>query len=138
MSQREYERDRPRPHGGPGAVVGASVALLLIQGVLSILEGVSALADDRVYVVVHHYAFKFDLTVWGWIQVVLGAVLFVAGLGMLSGALWARVAGLMLVSFNVIASFMFLPYQPLWSIVQLGIGVFLVWSLCTTATDDMQ
>jgi hypothetical protein len=140
MSQSQDEPNRLRPHGDSGSravVTGAYVAvvLLLVQGVLSVLEGVSSLADDRVYVQVVHYAFRFDLTAWGWIQLIVGVLLFVAGLGLLRGALWALVTALMLASLNIILNFMFLPYQPVWSLVQIGIGVFVIWSLCTSAMD---
>lgn len=140
MSQSQDEPNRLRPHGdgeSPAVVTGAylAVVLLLVHGVLSILEGVSALANDRVYVQVVHYAFRFDLTAWGWIQLIIGVLLILAGLGLLRGALWALVTALMLASLSIIVNFMFLPYQPVWSVIQIGIGAFIIWSLCTAAMD---
>ena len=138
MSQ--YGQDRPRTDVDPLAVTGVyvAVALLLVQGVLSVLEGVAAIAGDHVYVVIHTYTYKFDLTAWGWTQLVLGVVMSGTGLGLLRNMAWARATGIALASLNVITNFMFLPYQPLWSITLIGISVFLIWSLCTATADDLR
>jgi hypothetical protein len=31
----------------------------------------------------------------------------------------------------VVANFLFLPYSPVWSVVLIAMGVFIIWSLCT-------
>lgn len=138
MSQ--YGSNGPRPEVNPLAVTGVyvAVALLLVQGVLSVLEGIAAIAKDQVYVAIGDYAYKFDLTAWGWIKLVLGVAMFLTGLGLLSRALWARVAGIVLASLSVILNFMFLPYQPWWSITLIAIGVFLIWSLGTSDADGLR
>jgi len=34
--------------------------------------------------------------------------------------------------FSAIASFMFLPYYPVWSIIVIAIDLFIIWALLTT------
>jgi len=44
------------------------------------------------------YVFKFDTTTWGWVHMVIGVVVFAAGIGLLAGATWARVVAVVLPS----------------------------------------
>ncbi|MFF4751717.1 hypothetical protein [Streptomyces sp. NPDC001270] len=50
-------------------------------------------------------------------------------MGVLRGAEWARAVGIALAVLNVIIQFLFLPYSPIWSIILIGIGVFVIWAL---------
>lgn len=113
--------------------------LMLVSGVLGVLEGIAGIANDQAYVLTGNlagdtYVYKFDTTAWGWIHLVLGIVVAATGFGLLKGVRWARMAGIVLVSLYVIAHFMWLPYQPIWALVGIALGVFVIWSLCTDRT----
>jgi hypothetical protein len=105
--------------------------LLLVDGVLGVLKGIAGIASNDVYTRIDDYVFKFDVTSWGWIHLVLGVILVLVGVGILKGATWARVAGVVLASLNIVANFMWLPYTPVWAIVTIAIDVFVIWALCT-------
>lgn len=107
--------------------------MLVIGGVLAVLEGVVGISKDAVYVVTRgDYSYKFDVSSWGWIHLVLGVIAIIVGYGLLgSGLEWARWAGVAIAGLSLIANFMFLPYQPVWSIVMIAIDLFIIWSLAT-------
>ncbi|MFJ5260438.1 hypothetical protein ACIQAC_08160 [Streptomyces sp. NPDC088387] len=111
-----------------GGVTFAGV-LMLCGGVLAVLQGIAAIADDDVYARVGTYVYELDLTGWGWIHVVLGALVAVTGWGVLSGASWARITGIVLAALSLVAQFLFLPYAPIWSVVMMAIDVFVIWAL---------
>ena len=67
---------------------------MIITGVFNAMEGVVALARNEVYVVTPRYIFAFDLTTWGWIQIILGVIVLAAGFGVVTGRLWGRVVGI--------------------------------------------
>lgn len=119
--------------GGGWAAGGTMFAgvLLLVDGFLSVVKGIAGIASDDVYARVNNYVFKFDVTAWGWIHLVLGVILLFVGWGILKGASWARGAGVGLASLSIIANFVWLPYQPVWAIVSIAIDVFVIWALCT-------
>ena len=56
-----------------------------------------------------------DITTWGWVHLVLGAIGVATGLGLLAGQTWARVTGVAIAVVASLANFAFLPYYPLWS-----------------------
>jgi hypothetical protein len=122
----------PAPaRNSPWATGGATFAgvLLLLNGVLAVFQGISAIAKDDVYARLGDYVYKINLTGWGWILLVLGVIAAFTGWGILSGAAWARVAGIALASLSLIAQFLFLPYAPVWSVIMMAIDVFVIWSL---------
>lgn len=127
---------RSSGNGSAWASGGAMFAgvLLLVDGVLALLNGVAAIAKDNVYARVNHYTYMFTLTSWGWVHVVIGAVLVLVGLGVLTGALWARLLGIGIAAISVVANFIWLPYQPVWAIISVAIGIFVIWSLFTERT----
>lgn len=105
--------------------------LLLVDGVLAVLNGIVALAGDNVYANVGDYTYKFSLTSWGWIHLVIGAVLVLTGLGILNGLGWARWLGVAMAAVSIVANFTWLPYQPIWAVIAIAIGVFVIWALLT-------
>ena len=82
--------------------------------------------------------YEFDVTAWGWIHLILGIVLVVIGFFLLGGAAWARVIGIVLAVLSAIANFMWIPYQPIWSILVILLCVGTIWALTVIgqALDD--
>ncbi|MEG3629911.1 DUF7144 family membrane protein [Streptomyces poriticola] len=113
-----------------GGVVFAGV-LLLCNGAFAVLQGIAAIAEDDVYAQVGGYVYELDLTGWGVVHVILGALLLVTGYGLLKDMTWARVAGIVLAALSLISQFLFLPYAPFWSVVLMAIDVFVIWALAS-------
>ncbi|MGW8374683.1 hypothetical protein [Streptomyces sp. ODS28] len=111
-----------------GGVVFAG-ALMLLDGVLGVLAGIAGIAEDDVFTRLGSYVFKFDLTTWGWIHLIVGILVALAGVGVLNGSAWARMVGVGLASVMVILQFLWLPYQPLWSLISIALAVFVIWAL---------
>ncbi|MFC9508105.1 hypothetical protein [Streptomyces sp. NPDC057002] len=103
--------------------------LMVVYGLFAVLQGIAAIANDEVYTSFGEYVFAFDLTAWGWIHLVVGVLVVLAGLGLFTGATWARVAGACVVGLALIANFIWLPYQPFWSIIMIVTGLFVLWSV---------
>jgi len=106
--------------------VFAAVMMMAI-GVLHVVAGLAAIVQDEFYVVGVQYAFRFDVTVWGWLHLLLGVVVAAAGYFVLSGAVWARTLGVVLAAFSLIANFVFIPYYPVWAVVIMALDVAVIW-----------
>ncbi|MFF7357105.1 MULTISPECIES: DUF7144 family membrane protein [Streptomyces] len=104
--------------------------MLALAGLLDIFRGIMAIAHDDVFLTTRNYVFRFDLTGWGWVHLVLGVVAVVVGLGLLKVAAWARVCGVVIASLIIIANFLSLPYYPIWSIVLIAFSALIIWALC--------
>ena len=121
-----------------GWVVGLSLfagVMMIIIGVFNAMEGVVALARNEVYAATPRYIFSFDLTTWGWIHIILGIIVLAAGFGVITGQLWGRVVGITIAALTMLANFAFIPYYPIWSLLIIGLNVFVIWALCVYNRD---
>ena len=109
--------------------------MLILIGVFDVIQGLVALIDDEFYVVTQKWVFEFDITAWGWIHLILGAVLIASGVGIFSGNVAARTVGVMVAALAAIVNFAWLPYYPIWSIIMIAISVAIIWALTAHGRD---
>lgn len=109
----------------------AAAFMLVTLAAVSILQGISAIVDDELYVAGIEYVYKFDTTTWGWIHVVLGALALIGGVGLAIGSTWGRYSALGIAALVIVANFMSLPYYPAWSIVIIALSVVIIWAVST-------
>ncbi|TLG15716.1 hypothetical protein FEK35_06135 [Nocardia cyriacigeorgica] len=122
---------------GVAAVTTIAVAvLLLILGVLSIVEGVSAVANDELFVEGREYVYQFDVTTWGWIHIVLGVLIAITALALMTGAVWARIIAVFLAGLSIVANFLWIPYYPWWSLLVIALNIVVIWAVSTWRTGE--
>jgi hypothetical protein len=103
--------------------------MMIMAGVWQALAGLIAIFENEFYVATRNYLFEFDATTWGWIHLLLGVIVGLAGLGLMAGQTWARVVGIILAVLSAIANFLFIPYYPFWSMLIIAVDVFVIWAL---------
>ncbi|CAN5567209.1 hypothetical protein BH10ACT3_BH10ACT3_04050 [soil metagenome] len=109
--------------------------LLIVIGFFHVFAGIVALVDDEFYVVGNEWTFKFDVTTWGWIHLIVGIVILLAGLGIFTGNVLARTIGVFVAVLSALANFLWLPYYPVWSIVIIALDVAIIWALTVHGRD---
>jgi len=62
--------------------------LMIIAGLWGIIVGISAILNDKVFVTTQGYVYEFDITVWGWLHLIIGILVGGAGIGIIQGATW--------------------------------------------------
>ena len=124
-----------------GAAVGFTIfasAMMVLIGTFQMLAGIIALINDEFYVVTQEWIFQFDVTTWGWIHLVLGAVILAAGIGLFSGQVWARTVGALLAILSAVVSFAWLPWYPIWGVIIITLDVFVIWALTVHGRDIVE
>ena len=124
----------PPSSAAVGLTVFAGVVMIMV-GVFQAIQGLVALFNDTFYVVGQKWTFTFDITTWGWIHLLAGALLVVAGFFLLQGAVWARVVGVGVAIISAVLNFMWLPYYPVWSLLIIALDVFVIWALTVHGRD---
>ena len=112
----------------------AAVMLWLIGGFHAI-AGLVAIINDEFYAITPDYVFQFEVTAWGWAHLIMGVIVFLAGVGLLSGQVWARTFGVIIAVLSILANFAWLPWYPFWSIMMITAGVFVIWALTVHGRD---
>jgi tetrahydromethanopterin S-methyltransferase subunit C len=120
-----YEREPVK--GMAGAMFAA--VMMLTLGVFQAIQGLVAIFNDDWYVRSAHYTFDLDVTTWGWIHLIIGILMAVAGWALFSGQLWAALTAMFLAFISTIDNFFFIPYYPFWSITIIALNIWVIWSL---------
>jgi hypothetical protein len=113
-----------------------AATLLFVIGVFQFFMGLAAIVQNNFFVVGPNYYYEIDTTAFGWIHLVIGVIAVVAACFLLTGAMWARVAGMAIVVISAISNFFFLPYYPLWSLLVIGMDIVAIWAIATAGTRD--
>jgi hypothetical protein len=125
------EARRAERRGGAGAFAGAVLAgvLMILTGLYSFLAGLAMVLRAPFFVYHGGYLYVWSTHGWGWVELILGAVVVAAGACVLLGMVWARAVGVILATLSAVASFMSLPYYPIWSIILIAVNLFIIWAM---------
>jgi len=113
-----------------GIAVFAGV-VMIVGGTFQALEGLAGIVRDQWHVVLPQYIYAFDLTLWGWIHLLVGLALLVIGVSLLRGQTWARVAGLVAAVISAILNFVWLPFSPWWALMIIAVDLLIIWALAS-------
>ncbi|MFG3257393.1 hypothetical protein [Streptomyces sp. NPDC048172] len=122
-------RSRPKPLA-VGGIAFATWVMIMI-GAYHVILGLAAIIDDDFYVLGRDYVYEFDITAWGWFQLISGAVVLAAGIALITGKMWARVVGIVVALLSAVENFFFIPYYPVWSVMIIALDVLVIWALVT-------
>ena len=111
-----------------GWVAFAGTMLLLIGG-LNIFQGIVALIDDEHVVATANRFILVDITSWGWTLVLSGVAMLAIGFGLLAGATWARIAGIVVVGLHAVAQVAWLGAYPVWSLLMIALDTTVIFAL---------
>jgi hypothetical protein len=105
--------------------------MIIIIGGLDFFEGLIAVIRGQYYAVTPNQIVVVDLTTWGWIMMIWGVLLVLAGLGLLSGATWARWFAIVVGSLNFLAQLGFVgsSQYPLWALTVQALTLVVLYAL---------
>jgi hypothetical protein len=115
--------------GWVGWIVFAGIMMMLL-GVFHMFEGLIALIRHaEIDFPTSGLVIQVSYTQWGWLQLLAGAVVFLAGLGLFTGRMWARTLGVVLVSISALINFAWAANFPVWSLTLLAIDFFIIYAI---------
>ena len=125
----QVDYGEPRRAAGWLAFAGT---LLVVGGAFKILDALWAFKyDDELSDEVQTVLFEGDLNAWGWVWLVIGVVLILAGIAVVSGSEWARWFGIFVAAVAAIAFLPWIYYQPLWTILSVTLAIMVIYALAT-------
>ena len=105
---------------GAGWILFAAI-MMITGGCFAILEGLAALLKRGRF---HHdavnYPYGAHVTGWGWIILISGVIVLLAGFSVMAGALWARIVGITIASLIAVAAVVEVAFSL------NGLGAYLV------------
>ena len=128
---RTYETgpDYDRRGGWRGFIVFAGTMMILL-GTFHVIAGLVALFQEDYYLVGSAgLAVNVDFTTWGWVHLVLGAVVASGGVAVMSGKTWGRVVAVAVAMMSAIVNLAFLSAYPVWSTIMILIDILVIYAV---------
>jgi hypothetical protein len=124
MSRSSYDE----PTGWTGWIVFAGV-MLVIGGSLNLFYGIVAAVNDDWAAWTNRGDAYLDVSQWGWVHIILGTIVLLAGIGVFSGNFLARMVGVLVAGVSMVVNFFFIPVYPLWALTVITVDVLVIWAL---------
>ncbi len=118
--------------------------MMIMIGTFHVIAGLAGVLEDEFLRVVPAvgteaqgdvYFLQFDATTWGWIHLIGGIVVALAGFGLFSGAVWARTIGVIMALISALIAFAWIPWYPVWGIIIIAMAVAVIWALTAHGRD---
>ena len=113
--------------------ISFAAIVIIIVGVMDVLQGFMAIIKDEYIVDTPKGLAILDVTAWGWATLIWGALLILAGSGLLGGAGWARWLAIIGVAVNAVQQMAFLANYPqaypLWNLLIVALNIVVLYAL---------
>ncbi len=107
--------------------IGFAGIVLIIAGFFDIISGLWALDNkDRA---VNEILYESNLETWGWIYLIVGIVIVIAGFGVFQRAQWARWVGILAAMIGIVVEFFWMFATPGRSLVYIVIAGMVIYAL---------
>ena len=110
-------------------------AMLALLATSHVMQGVLALSDDYFFVRPSGLVIPVDYSAWGWTHLILGLLIWGAGMGLVAGRRWARGASVLLVVASAFVSLVFLAAFPAWSALMILLDIVVIWAITLHGAD---
>lgn len=126
----EEMRTTPKSSSWSGWV-GFAGWLMLLVGVIDFFEGLIAVIRGQYYVLTANQIVVFDVKTWGWLTLLWGIILVLAGYSLLLRSTWARWFAIVVISINLFGQLGFLgsATYPLWALTVVGLTFVILYAL---------
>jgi len=110
--------------------IGFAGTMMVLLGSFHVIQGLVALFNDDYYLVGKSgLVVNVDLTAWGWVHLIGGAVVIGAGVCVFAGQLWARIVGVIVAMVSALVNVGFMGAYPLWSLIMIALDVVVILAL---------
>ncbi len=114
--------------GWVGWIIFTGVAMV-ITGILQFIIGLSEAVNNHWFVVTGQSVQVMSLASWGWVHMILGALITIIGLSLFSGGIVARTLAAILVAISLVANAAFIGVYPVWSTIMIVVDLFIIYAL---------
>jgi hypothetical protein len=112
-----------------GIGVMFAAVMMIVNGIFQVFQGLAAVMSDEFFVGLPNYVVTVDVTTWGWVHLVMGVLIAIAGFYLFSGSRAAAIFALVLAVISAIGNFAFIPYYPFWTLLLIAVDIYIIWAI---------
>jgi hypothetical protein len=115
--------------GWVGWIVFAAVMMILL-GCFHAFQGLVALFDDQQFLVTDSdLIVSADYATWGWVHLIGGIIVALAGMSLFADRMWARIVAVIVAAVSAIVNIAFLSAYPIWSAIMIAMDILIIWAI---------
>lgn len=107
--------------------------MIIIVGTFNVIDGLVAITDDGYFKKVSGSTAQLpvtnDVKTWGWVVLIIGAIMILAGFLIFVGNMFGRIIGVLVAGANAIIQLAYLPHFPLWSFTMILVDILVIWGI---------
>lgn len=119
--------DYARAEKGTGWLLFTGI-MILIVGCLNVIYGIAAIDNSRFFIADQQYILS-NLSTWGWVALIIGALQVLAAFSIWSGGGYGRWLGIGTAGASALAAMLSMPAYPFWSLTVIGIDILIIYGL---------
>ena len=104
-------------------------ALMVMLGILQILVGIAAVAKDDFWVAGDQGMLVLSVQQWGWVQLIVGTLIVIAGFSAFAGRFFGRLVGIVLAMMVAISNLTYVNLTPIWSLIVIFMSIMVIYAL---------
>jgi hypothetical protein len=118
-----------RARGEPSGWIIFAATMLFLVGMFDAIWGLGAILNDKVVTVGGSGAIVFDITVWGWVHLVIGLLMIATSVGLFMMKGFARWFGIFFAALSAILQVGVLTAFPIWGLIVIALDVVVIYQL---------
>ena len=103
--------------------------VMVVAGFFQGLMGLLALLNGNFFVIDAGSVFLFNVVAWGWVHLVVGLVLALAGFSVLKGHAFGRTIGIIVALLSLLGSLALVVASPIWSTLLIALDILVIYGL---------
>jgi hypothetical protein len=108
--------------------------MILVVGAMNIFDGLVAITNSNYLKNLAggsggQLPLTNNLKTWGWVVLIWGVILILAGLLIFSGNMFGRIVGVVVAALNALLQLAYLNHNPFWSFTMILIDILIVYGL---------
>jgi hypothetical protein len=125
----DYDRENMEATGWVGWI-GFGAVIMILTGMFQAITGLVAIFRDSFFVVNSNQVLVFgNVHAWGWANLIIGSIVMLAGLSLLSGSMWARVAAVLVAMSAAVTNLVGMSLYPVWSVIGVLLSVLVIYAV---------
>jgi len=128
---RDYEADERHVSSWTGWIDFGGVVMIL-SGIFQAIAGLVGIFRQTFYVISNDSSQLLvvnNIHTWGWINLIVGVIVILAGISLFSGSTWSRIVAVIFAGGAAIVNLVNMPLYPLWSIISLTLSVIVIYAV---------
>jgi hypothetical protein len=111
--------------------------ILIFEGIMRFFDSIWAFRyNGNLPQGLQDATFGDNLTTYGWIYLIVGLILVLAGIGVLYGSQFSRWIGIIAAAIGALSAVAWLPYYPIWSLIYVFIALMVIYGLAAYGGRD--